>query len=221
MKKPLTLLDYAKDTEGIKTVELEDLDICLLDPHISLEKIDANTLYSILGLVYHFEDVETESKTRSLGNPTDRKLRYFCDTTVCFRCGEIGHEFRECTKTLKESTCDLCSRDGHVRARCPYRYCQRCKGFGHLMDSCPGPKDLDILKTCKDCPVGCHSTEDCPRAWKRYKLNGSTSRYTIYKACPMCLSKRHFIDDCTSSGRPKSSIFNSSYIELAKFYNKQ
>ncbi|AFN84034.1 arginine methyltransferase-interacting protein [Encephalitozoon romaleae SJ-2008] len=221
MKKPLTLLDYAKDVKGIKTVELEDLDICLLDPHISLEKIDTNTLYNILGLVYHFEDVKTENKTRASTKSTNSKPRYFCDTTTCFRCGEMSHEFRECTKTFKKDICVLCSRNGHVREQCPCRYCTRCRGFGHSLDVCPSPRDLDMQEMCKACPAGKHSIEDCPRVWKRYKLNGNTSRYTIYKACPKCFSRNHFIDDCSSSDRAQSSIFNSSYFELANFYNKQ
>ncbi|ADM12552.1 arginine methyltransferase-interacting protein [Encephalitozoon intestinalis ATCC 50506] len=221
MKRAHSLLDYAKEVNGTKTVELEDLDIHLLDPHISLRKIDTNALYNILSLAYHFEDVKMEEKVVTTSSSTDKRQRYFCDTTKCFQCGEAGHEFRECTRALKRDVCDLCSREGHERTYCPYRHCPKCRRFGHSSKNCSFPEDLNGSKICKACPTGSHSIADCCRTWKRYRLNGNTSKYTIYKACPICLSKRHFIDDCFSVERSQSSIFSSSYAELAKFYNKQ
>ncbi|CAD25975.1 similarity to DNA-BINDING PROTEIN HEXBP [Encephalitozoon cuniculi GB-M1] len=220
MKRAHSLLDYAKEVDGIKTVELLDLDIHLFDPQVSLESIDANTLYNVLSLIYHFEDTMVEDGARVPSNLVDRKQRYFCDAAACFRCGETGHGIRECPKAPGKDVCELCSWDGHRSLCCPYRLCPRCGRCGHSPDDCLEPESLDRSKMCEACPTGFHSTEDCPRTWKRYKLNRNTSKRTIYKACPICLSRKHFIGDC-SENKPPSSIFTSSYVELAKFYNKQ
>lgn len=217
MGKTGSLLEYAKEVGGVRTVELLDPDVSLLAPGLCLEATDANGLYNILSLIYHSEDIEVEGRPHVDGGKAGRKARYFCDTTVCFNCGDMGHEAKECMKASGRGVCELCSWPGHGRAFCPYRLCSRCWKAGHSAKECREPVGQDPM--CMACPVGSHRVTECPKAWKRYKLCRRAGRRAIQKACPCCLSKTHFVGDCGEGAG--TSIFNLSCIRLAQFYSKQ
>lgn len=137
--------------------------------------------------------------------------RYFCDTTTCFRCGEAGHGVREC-QNMSGSACELCADPGHIRLHCPCRFCIRCRRAGHLSNACRDKKEQGRGRMCAACS-GRHSAADCPRMWRRYRLLDG-GRGEVRKACPICLSRTHFLDDCEAE-RQQTSIFSSSFLRIA------
>lgn len=211
MKKEKTLLSYSRDVNGIETVDLDDNEVKQFVSDLCLDNIDHNTFYNILSMIYHSEDVEVTNGICAKESPV-AKRRYFCDTTICFSCGEMGHEVNKCSKTSGD-VCGLCGSEGHARLHCPYMLCSACGRSGHRTSCCKEKKDPDRMRMCRTCPTGMHSTAECPRIWRRYKCRDKAVRRNVYKSCPRCLSKTHFIDDCNTSVS-RSSVFTSSFLRF-------
>ena len=61
-------------------------------------------------------------------------VRYSGQRRTCHRCGQIGHESKECT----EIKCFKCLEMGHVARECPnLAVCSICLESGHRAHSCP------------------------------------------------------------------------------------
>ncbi|KAI5385082.1 hypothetical protein KIW84_071904 [Lathyrus oleraceus] len=58
----------------------------------------------------------------------------------CFRCGQAGHRFHECTSAEKK--CFKCGKGGHLAAECRLKTvtCFNCGEVGHISPQCPKPK---------------------------------------------------------------------------------
>ncbi|KAI5415740.1 hypothetical protein KIW84_040959 [Lathyrus oleraceus] len=58
----------------------------------------------------------------------------------CYRCGQAGHRFHECTSAEKK--CFKCGKGGHLAAECRLKTmtCFNCGEVGHISPQCPKPK---------------------------------------------------------------------------------
>jgi protein AIR1/2 len=192
MKQDASLLSHVEEVNGVRSVDLDGKEA---KPLAKKAKADKSTVCDILSLVCHAEDTGCLSASSSAG-----KKRYRCD-------GTTG------TKRWSSSdVCELCADPGHVRYRCALSYCVKCRRVGHQPRACRENKDPRVSELCQDCPSARHSVADCPRTWRKYKLNKMREKRPILKACPACLSTDHFVDDCSSDAM-SFSIFTSSFDE--------
>jgi hypothetical protein len=179
-------------------VELDDEDVRPLVRRANVDKISRDTMHELLSLIYHSGDIEV-GKGLSTSNIATHKKRYYCDE-------------QESKRGEAVDTCELCAAPGHMKYKCKFRYCVKCRKVGHQSGGCRESKDPRIYELCKRCPSARHSAADCPRGWRKYKLSGEMKECPIYRACPICLSTEHFVDDC-SSDATCFSIFTSSFSE--------
>ncbi|KAI8926424.1 hypothetical protein BC831DRAFT_456649, partial [Entophlyctis helioformis] len=102
---------------------------------------------------------------------------------------------------IQETRCHLCRQD-HDPLRCPLaEICYACFNRGHQRTNCP---DRSVRKYCVHCDSQGHSTMECGRVWRQYRLSrssrtSSSGRHAMDVYCYLCAGKDHFGDNCTHS----------------------
>lgn len=177
----------------------------------NLQIIDIDTdldTYDLLSVLFHKETMVVDSSTVFSIVKNDKR-RYFEDTTVCYKCGEIGHISRDCSLVI-ERNCMYCDIN-HKGRSCDFLFCDNCLRLGHTSRYCNTRQFQPI--NCGQCPSQNHYEEECPRIWRRYNLKNLKPSKNLIMSCPLCFSSNHFIDDCEERNRT-FTIFTKDYIKL-------
>lgn len=181
-----------KIEDGMQVIDLEE----------DVEK------YDLLSRMFHKESVVLDTKDLVLPLKNDKR-RYFEDTTVCYKCGELGHVSRDCIQENNKNCmyCDL----NHRGKPCDFIFCDNCQRLGHFYKACREKKYKPTV--CLECPLQYHYSDECPRVWRKYRLVNENVKNEFMASCPLCFSRDHFLDDCEYQER-RMTIFTKDYLEI-------
>jgi cellular nucleic acid-binding protein len=105
-------------------------------------------------------------------------------STVCFRCGQVGHREAECTNAAKARPCPLCGSTDHEQRGCPGNtICFNCGSPGHLNRDCQYPRgSLPRRMVCGTCLQPGHHRMQC-RVRSESELPPRTLDGAVCMAC--------------------------------------
>lgn len=170
--------------------------------------------YDLLSLLFHRETIPIDTSKVVVAVKADNR-RYFGDTTLCYKCWEIGHMSRDCTQEHLRR-CSYCGIL-HTRKPCDFIMCDNCWNLGHTQRLCR--ERLRKSRECTRCPKQIHSEDMCPRIWRKYSLVNTNVRRDMIMSCPLCMSTSHFIGDCKDN-YTSFTIFTKNYADLVEKDNK-
>lgn len=108
-------------------------------------------------------------------------------STVCFRCGQVGHYESDCTNPPKPRPCSLCGSFDHPEKRCDHKMiCFNCGCVGHSVRDCTAPRGLPRRLFCGICYESGHHRNAC----YNYRGNAEAMRMAI---CMQCGRYGHFL----------------------------
>lgn len=164
--------------------------------------------YELLSLLFHKDSIPLDPSNFTANTKNDKK-RYFEDTTVCYKCGQLGHVSRNCDSE-DQRNCPYCDTN-HKGRNCSLLLCDKCLKVGHTFRFCkertPEPR------ICMKCPLQYHYSDECPRTWRKYKMIEKKSAEKLIMSCPICFSTAHFLDDCEMKDK-KYTIFTKNYLKI-------
>lgn len=166
--------------------------------------------YEMLSLFFHKETIKIDRDDNIKVSKAESK-RYFGDTTVCYTCCKTGHSSRDCDAERRRN-CAYCGTY-HLGKYCELTFCNNCHNFGHKEEQCREKKVKNYV--CKACPLQYHTERDCPKKWRKYKIENNYVSKKFKMSCAYCCQDDHFIDDCKYKNI-KMSIFTKNYTELFK-----
>jgi len=107
-------------------------------------------------------------------------------STVCFRCGEVGHMESNCPNPRKLKPCCLCGMTDHDFRECPKKQvCFNCGTPGHVNRECSFGRGLPRRMVCGTClQFGHHRLQCRMRSAPRYSMSDAI--------CMDCGRKGHF-----------------------------
>lgn len=133
-------------------------------------------------------------------------------STICYRCGGVGHIEANCSNAAKPKPCPLCGSTEHPIYQCPCKQiCFNCGTPGHVSRACPYQRGLPRRVCCSICLYPGHHRTEC-RANRNYIyqqgaidiMNGSDSLKWFHGlrgiTCCNCGGSGHFSWECQ---RPK------------------
>lgn len=211
-----TLFSFATKNDD-SVIDLKDPEIMKFTNGFCLDMASHQSQLELLVLLYHSSDLEAGAyadKATFEGG----KSRYFGDNVLCYGCGQAGHQERKCPRNTS-SFCILCAEEGHYKYNCPQKVCLKCYKCGHCARDCLEKGESKRYAVCRKCTGAEHSVMECPRAWRIYTVCGPPKKLTS-KACPLCLSQNHFVDDCDPR-KARSSIFSSNFYKVAQQSRKE
>ena len=83
-------------------------------------------------------------------------------STVCFRCGQVGHMTTECPNPAKPKPCCLCGDTNHDFRNCPNKQiCFNCGQPGHVSRECKMRRGMPRRMVCGTCFQSGHHRLQC------------------------------------------------------------
>ncbi|PVH34405.1 hypothetical protein PAHAL_8G213800 [Panicum hallii] len=126
----------------------------------------------------------------------DKHKRNDHQSTLCLRCGEIGHDMFGCTNDyppddIKQIRCYVCNQNGHlccfdVADNCPKQIsCYNCAKSGHSGLGCAKQRrETSAISTpteCYKCGEEGHFARGCTKNAKFHRLKGKSSSHNQRK----------------------------------------
>eukprot|EP00980_Cylindrotheca_fusiformis_P024240 scaffold11675_cov123-Cylindrotheca_fusiformis.AAC.9 len=112
-------------------------------------------------------------------------------STVCYRCGKVGHIEPNCTNPMKPKPCTLCGSIEHNQYQCPCRQiCFNCGIPGHVSRDCSFRRGMPRRMICGICFQQGHHRLQC-REPSSYVYNNPTLRQDAI--CMQCGKQGDFL----------------------------
>lgn len=133
---------------------------------------------------------EESKRSRKSTGGTGSNARYWLKdiSTVCYRCGEVGHIEANCPNAAKPKPCNLCGKLGHDMRDCNMaKICFRCGLPGHISRDCTFRQAVPRRMLCGICFQSGHHRVSCRR-----RREDAPSHNAL---CMVCGKSGHFM--CT------------------------
>ncbi|KAG7350687.1 zinc knuckle domain containing protein [Nitzschia inconspicua] len=157
--------------DGLKNLEGRDLRVTLATTRAKTAKAPGSTT--------------TTANTSLLNKMFERDI-----STICFRCGKVGHMEANCQNAAKPKPCTLCGVTDHEQRKCPYnRICFNCGAPGHVNRECTLRRGLPRRMVCGICLQSGHHRLQCHQRFP-YQVPPSVLSHAI---CMACGQNGHFL----------------------------
>ena len=111
-------------------------------------------------------------------------------STICFRCGGVGHIEANCPNPAKPKPCTLCGMIDHEQKMCPSnRICFNCGLPGHVSRDCTMRRGLPRRMVCGICFQSGHHRLQCRNRSPHDLPTGVLANAT----CMTCGERGHFL----------------------------
>jgi hypothetical protein len=152
----------------------------------SLKELDGRPLRLSLAM-----DTPRKAATGGAAGASAMKNRYYGKdiSTVCYRCGQVGHIEPNCTNPAKARPCPLCALTDHDMKACPSnRICFNCGCPGHVNRECSQPRGMYPRKRmiCSICFQSGHHRLQC-------RSNGINKQLEAAAICMVCGDRGHIL----------------------------
>ena len=158
------------------TFDLEDSALACID---GLREVDGRTLRLVMA---------SEAPSNKPKTPASSLARYWEEdiSTVCFRCGKVGHMEASCPNPAKPRPCHLCAKTDHDARACQLnRICFNCGVPGHINRECRQPRGMPKRLVCGICFRSGHHRLQCRER--------ATDVHTNDAICMICHKTGHFM----------------------------
>lgn len=124
-------------------------------------------------------------------NSSQSMLNQFAEkdiSTICFRCGEVGHYEADCKNPAKPKPCCFCGSVDHNDRRCDQKMvCFNCGCPGHSVRECTERRGLPRRLVCSICFESGHHRNSC----RNYRGTGAAAARDA--VCMQCGQRGHFL----------------------------